>query len=169
MHGLREWLYIDDTFDRSSSMSSYGDANWDQYRDSKEFRDHKGETVWYRTTGQYTVWRPPTSLKASVDQIYVHYDERTSQSRYWVVNNAGCWVSVRQGDRQPSNAARRLNIRHNGDPSWITIASYAVHRSRSRRKKGPQVRRSATVHDRVHVLTTYSDSDWSMSSTGLKA
>ncbi len=120
---------------RSSGISSGDVVDWNQYRGSQEFRDRKGETVWYRTSGPYTVRRPPSSLRASVDQIYVHCDERTSLSNYWVVDKAGHWISVRQGDTQPSDSGRRLNIRSNGDPSWVTKSSYAVHLSRLRRRK----------------------------------
>ena len=114
------------------------ELDWDSYLDYKEMRDNKGQTVWYQTCGPFSLDCPPRSLVAKVDTIYIHYDDRTSRSKMWVLNRSHTWVSVRSGDRQPSDTEQRLSISKNGDPSWITKASWSVYRSRL--KKAQRVR-----------------------------
>lgn len=113
-------------------------TDWDRFRDFKDFRGGSGKTVWYRTRGRYAMCYPPSSLRAAVDELYVHLDERTSRSKYWVVNQAGLWVPVHVGDRQPSDPERRLSISRTGDPSWVTKETSKVYRSRHRKDpRGP--------------------------------
>ena len=112
--------------------------DWSSYSDYKEMRDDKGQTVWYQTCGPFSLDSPPSSLGAAVDVIYIHYDDSTSRSKMWVMNHSGVWVSVRSGDRQPSDPERRLSISKNGDPSWITKASWSVYRSRLKRARRVQ-------------------------------
>ncbi|RPD78039.1 hypothetical protein L226DRAFT_569003 [Lentinus tigrinus ALCF2SS1-7] len=108
-------------------------TSWEDLRESRDYRYGKGATVWYRTSGPYSVCQPPSSLPASVDELYIHRDERNSRSKCWVVNTEGCWVAVLAGDKQPSNPLRRLSFQRNGDPSWVTRKTYSVYRSRWRR------------------------------------
>ncbi|RPD71722.1 hypothetical protein L226DRAFT_573671 [Lentinus tigrinus ALCF2SS1-7] len=100
----------------SSAMGlSHDDTvDWEQLRDSRYFKDGKGATVWYRTSGPYSVCQPPSSLPTSVDELYIHRDERNSRSKCWVVNAEGCWVAVHVGDMQPSSPLRRLIFQPDG-------------------------------------------------------
>ncbi|PIL32245.1 hypothetical protein GSI_05490 [Ganoderma sinense ZZ0214-1] len=109
--------------------------DWSSYCDYKEMRDDKGQTVWYQTCGPFPLDSPPSSLRVAVDTVYIHYDDCTSRSKMWVMNHSSVWVSVRSGDRQPSDPERRLSISKNGDPSWITKASWSVYRSRLKRAR----------------------------------
>ncbi|RPD56990.1 hypothetical protein L227DRAFT_565726 [Lentinus tigrinus ALCF2SS1-6] len=131
----------------SSAMGlSHDDTvDWEQLRDSRYFKDGKGATVWYRTSGPYSVCQPPSSLPTSVDELYIHRDERNSRSKCWVVNAEGCWVAVHVGDMQPSSPLRRLIFQRNGDPSWVTRKTYNVYRSRWRR--GRAIRRSGRLRE----------------------
>ena len=131
---------------RTVAHDHFTSTNWEQYRDSREIRGGKGQTVWYRTSGRYDVCHPPSSLQAAVDELYIHHDERTSRSKIWVLNRSSEWVIVRQGDKQPSNPERRLCFQRNGDPSWVTKETWSVYRSRQRKgRRGPAVQMAFLV------------------------
>ncbi len=112
-------------------------TNWELFRDAKEIKGGKGQTVWYKTFGPYTLFHPPASLQATVDEIYIHHDQRTSRVAMWVVDRDGGWITARSGMKQPSDPARRMSIQRNGDPSWVTKETWSVYRSR--RKQRPAV------------------------------
>ena len=133
--------------------SPYHDTtDWEQFRDWRDFRNGQGATVWYRTSGPYSLRHPPTSLRALVDEIYIHHDERSSRSDCWVVDTAGCWVAARSGDRQPSNPLRRLSFQRNGDPSWVTRKTYRIYHNRGR--KGDAILSNSMVRTPLIVYTT---------------
>ncbi|KAH9893363.1 hypothetical protein C8Q73DRAFT_791223 [Cubamyces lactineus] len=117
--------------------STLQSTDWEQYRNAKDIRGGKGETVWYKTSGRYEMCHPPSSLRAEVDAIFIHHDQRTARSKLWVLNTSHVWVSVRAGDKQPSDPSRRLNIQRNGDPSWVTKETWSVYRSRRRQVAAP--------------------------------
>ncbi|KAH9856327.1 hypothetical protein C2E23DRAFT_811054 [Lenzites betulinus] len=119
----------------SPNLATQHATDWDHFRNAKDIRGGKGETVWYKTSGRYEVSHPPSSLAATVDTIYIHVDERTGRSKSWVLNSSSIWVSVRAGDKQPSDSERRLNIQRNGDPSWVTKETWTVYRSRRKQRR----------------------------------
>ncbi len=88
-----------------------------------------------------------------MDELYIHHDERDSRSESWVVNTAGVWVTVRAGDKQPSNSLRRLTFQRHGDPSWVMKDTYAVYRSRMRRKG--RLTHTSTSRVSLHKPTFY--------------
>ncbi|KAI0762493.1 hypothetical protein C8Q74DRAFT_1371522 [Fomes fomentarius] len=109
-------------------------TNWELYRDAKEIRGGKGQTVWYKTFGPYTLFHPPASLQATVDEMYIHHDQRTSRVAIWVVDGDGGWITARSGTNQPFDPARRLSIQRNGDPSWVTKETWSAYRSRRKQR-----------------------------------
>lgn len=117
-------------FNTSQYVPQYN--NWDQLRRRRGIRGDKGETVWYKTSGRYLVCTPSDSIPASIDDLYIHRDEGSGHSQIWVFDVSGSWITVRPGDRQPSNPRRRLHIQESGDPSWVTNETWNVYKSKFR-------------------------------------
>lgn len=110
------------------------EKHWERYRDRREMRGGGSKIVWYQTCGPFMLAAPPPSLVANVDEIFIHHD-RTSRAKMWVVNSHAVWVSVRAGDRQPSNDDRRLLLWKSSEPSWVKKSSYSVTVSRVKKSR----------------------------------
>ncbi|KAJ8455301.1 hypothetical protein ONZ51_g12524 [Trametes cubensis] len=110
-------------------------SDWMSYRSSRERRGGVGQTIWYKTSGPFSLSAPPPSLSGEVDHIYMHHDTTTSRVKMWVTNHERLWVTVRPGDKQPSDTSQRLSLTKSGEPSWVTKASWIVYRSRSKRAR----------------------------------
>ena len=70
----------------------------------------------------------PAALRARIDDIFIHHDQAL-RYKMWVYDTRLVWVALRTGDAQPSDPDRRLWIKKDGEPSWITKGSFSVYRS----------------------------------------
>lgn len=118
-----------------SSLSLLNDINWDNCRERKPYRGGAGETVWYHTSGSFSVHSAPDSLSANPGDLYVHCDSRDHITRSWVSTSDEGWITVRVGDIHPLDKTRRLIFQTSGDPSWVTIKTYRQYCSRHKKNR----------------------------------
>ncbi|KAI0740919.1 hypothetical protein C8Q76DRAFT_791299 [Earliella scabrosa] len=102
------------------------EASWEWHRQSR--RNMGVTTVWYRTCGPFSIRCPPPALRPNIDDIFIHHNQAL-RYKMWVCDERLVWVALRTGDTQPSDPDRKLWIKKDGEPSWITKGSYSVYRS----------------------------------------
>lgn len=117
------------------SPSLLDNVNWDNCRERKPYRGGAGETVWYHTSGSFSVHSAPNSLSADPGDLYVHCDSRDHITRSWVSTSDKGWITVRVGDIHPLDNTRRLIFQTSGDPSWVTIKTYGQYCSRRKKNR----------------------------------
>ncbi|KAI0735725.1 hypothetical protein C8Q76DRAFT_690284 [Earliella scabrosa] len=102
------------------------ESSWEWHRQSRQYMDQL--TVWYRTCGPFSIRCPPETLRADINDIFIHHNQ-TLRYKMWVYDTRLVWVPLRTGDTQPSDPDRKLWIKKDGEPSWIRKGSYSVYRS----------------------------------------
>ncbi|KAA1479131.1 hypothetical protein DENSPDRAFT_846089 [Dentipellis sp. KUC8613] len=93
----------------------------------------EGSTSWYCTEGNANIPVPPDGLRfVEVADIYVHRNVETGRSQLWCFNKEQCWQPTYVGGEHPLLVGRRLQLRDNGEPSWVKPRSFSTMKSRSR-------------------------------------
>ncbi|KAG1850760.1 hypothetical protein C8R48DRAFT_778108 [Suillus tomentosus] len=95
-----------------------------------------GRTRWFRSSSAQQLLRPNEDLPAVVGDLYLHTNTRSGTTYIWILHPDEGWVPVKRGCDHPVQTAprRRLRIRKDGDPSWVTIRSLISMQSRERHR-----------------------------------
>jgi hypothetical protein len=93
-----------------------------------------GRTRWFRSSSPQQLVRPNEDLPAIVGDLYFHTNTCSGTTYAWILHHDEGWVPVEQGCDHPTQTMpkRRLRIRKDGDPSWVTIRSLISMQSRER-------------------------------------
>ncbi|KAA1479363.1 hypothetical protein DENSPDRAFT_855342 [Dentipellis sp. KUC8613] len=93
----------------------------------------KGGTSWYSAVGKFYISTPPDGLRGiELGDIYVHYNVETRRTQLWYFDQDGRWQPTEVGDEHPVWIERRLQMRDNGEPSWVKSRSLSSMQSRAR-------------------------------------
>lgn len=108
----------------------------------------EGETVWWESRSGTNLVVPPPNIDYSVGDLYVHKDATGALIQIWICREPNAWEKVELeydgkfspervilGLSHPLFGDRRLKLRKNGEPSWITKQTCVTNKSR---RKGTQ-------------------------------
>ncbi|KAG2745539.1 hypothetical protein P692DRAFT_20820719 [Suillus brevipes Sb2] len=93
-----------------------------------------GKTRWFRSSSVHQLLCPNEDIVGAVGDLYAHTNIRSGITYLWVMHPDQGWVSIKAGGDHPTMPNRRLQIRKNGDPSWVQTRSLISMDSRERRR-----------------------------------
>lgn len=104
-------------------------------RKERLFPDGSGSTIWYQTSSDEPLSSPPMIAGSEDGDVFLHQHQAGAQ--VWVMSSRQ-WVMATEGHIHPLLPQRRLGVRLSGEPSWLTLRSYNVRKSKRKvRAKGP--------------------------------
>ncbi|KAH9936475.1 uncharacterized protein B0H18DRAFT_1113858 [Fomitopsis serialis] len=111
--------------------------DWELYRNCSNFRKgrEEGQTIWYKVDLPFAVDQPPASLEASQGDLFIHVDTRTKKSRMWLCGTQGQWEAAQVGVPHPRYRNRRLHVKADGEPSWVTRETSVVYGSKRKKER----------------------------------
>lgn len=108
----------------------------------------EGETVWWDSRCASDLVAPPLNIDCAVGDLYIHENTTGTPIQIWICREPDTWerVVLEYDDKfapeqvilglsHPLFEDRRLKLRKNGEPSWITKQTCVTNRSR---RKGAQ-------------------------------
>ncbi|KAF9790742.1 hypothetical protein BJ322DRAFT_999032 [Thelephora terrestris] len=108
----------------------------------------EGETVWWESRCGSDLAVPPRNINYTVGDLYIHRNTTGASIQIWICREPNAWQRivleyddkfaperVISGLSHPSFKDRRLKLRKNGEPSWITKQTCVTNKSR---RKGAQ-------------------------------
>lgn len=108
----------------------------------------EGETVWWESRCGSDLVVPPRNIDHTIGDLYIHKNTTGASIQVWICREPNAWEKVVleyddkftperviQGLSHPSFKDRRLKLRKNGEPSWITKQTCVTNKSR---RKGAQ-------------------------------
>lgn len=108
----------------------------------------QGATVWWSSSSQTPLDRPPSKVEAEQGDLYIHRTTDDTSTQIWLAYESLEWTELAleyvgaylpdriiKGATHPVFRDRLLKIWKNGEPSWATRASCATISIRSRNKE----------------------------------
>jgi hypothetical protein len=114
-------------------------------RTSRKFQSStsEGETVWWESRCASDLAAPPRNIDYTVGDLYIHKNTTDTPIQIWICQEPNVWerVVLEYDDKfapehvilglsHPSFKDRRLKLRKNGEPSWITKQTCVTNKSR---------------------------------------
>lgn len=103
----------------------------------------EGETVWWESCCGSDLAAPPLTIDYEVGDLYIHKNTASISIQIWICREPDVWETIvlEYDDRfapervilglsHPFFKDRRLKLRKNGEPSWITKQTCVTNKSR---------------------------------------
>ena len=114
-------------------------------RNARKFQSSasEGETVWWESCSGSDLKAPPRNFDYVVGDLYIHENTTSALIQIWICREKNAWERVLleyddkfaperliSGLSHPLFKDRRLKLRKNGEPSWITKQTCVTNKSR---------------------------------------